>query len=97
MQCRIRPPTPPVDPKVAELASRLHVAQSSGQHDHLSDADDDELLEELEKDEFDIAGFREQRLEALKAEMAKAQNMRESDHGRLTEITDEKEVIRTSA
>lgn len=63
----------------------------------MSDADDDELLEELEKDEFDIAGFREQRLEALKAEMAKAQNMRESDHGRLTEIIDEKEVIRTSA
>lgn len=81
---------------MAALASRLHVAQNDANRDRLSD-DDDALLEELEKDDFDIGGFREQRLEALKAEMAKATNMRESDHGRLTEIVDEKEVIRTSA
>lgn len=82
---------------MAALASRLHVAQNDANRDRLSDDDDDALLEELEKDDFDIGGFREQRLEALKAEMAKATNMRESDHGRLTEIVDEKEVIRTSA
>ena len=77
----------------------MHVAETSASHDRedrLSD-DDDALFEELEKEDFDAGGFREQRLEALKAEMAKAQNMRESDHGRLTEIFDEKEVIRTSA
>ncbi|KAF8314756.1 thioredoxin-like protein [Clavulina sp. PMI_390] len=94
---RIRPPTPPVDPKIAEIASRFHGSSQKDSEDHISDDDDDALLEELEKDDFDISGFREQRLEALKAEIAKTQNMRESDHGRLSEISDEKEVIRTSA
>lgn len=58
---------------------------------------DDEILAELEKDDFDIGGLREKRLEALKAEMSKAKDMRESEHGRYTEITDEKQVVQTSA
>ena len=33
----------------------------------------------------------------FQAEMTKAKNMREADHGRLTEVTDEKQVIKTSA
>jgi hypothetical protein len=33
----------------------------------------------------------------LQIRMEKVRNMRESEHGRYTEITDEKEVIRTSA
>jgi len=41
--------------------------------------------------------MREEKLEALKAEMTKAKNMREADHGKLTEITDEKQVIKASA
>lgn len=63
----------------------------------LDDDDDEVLFDELEKDESHLAGVREERLEALKAEMVKTKNMREADHGKLTEITDEKEVIKTSA
>jgi len=87
-----------VDPSVASLAPRLHNAQSGvgDRDDRLSD-DDDALFDELEKDDLDLAGMREEKLEALKAEMTKAKNMREADHGRLTEITDEKQVIKTSA
>jgi len=91
---RIRPATPLVDPAVASVASRLHVGQN---FDGLSDDDLVALFDELEKDDFLLAGAREDKLEALKAEMVKAKNMLESDHGKLTEITDEKEVIRTSA
>ncbi|QRV72640.1 queuine tRNA-ribosyltransferase-like protein [Ceratobasidium sp. AG-Ba] len=103
----LRPPTPEIDSKVSELTSRL---QTSNVHDSstrsgkevddgLSDDDDDEdkLFEELEKDEFDMSGLREKRMEELKAQIAKVRDMRENEHGRLTEITDEKEVIKTSA
>ncbi|KAG8685453.1 hypothetical protein FRC09_014734, partial [Ceratobasidium sp. 395] len=101
----LRPPTPEVDPKVSELTSRL---QTSDTHDtstragkevdvDLSDDDDDKLFEELEKDEFDMSGLREKRLEELKAQIAQVRDMRENEHGRLTEITDEKDVIKTSA
>jgi hypothetical protein len=96
----IRPPTPPVDQTVASLASRLHVGRNTTQADQnnkLSDDDDDALFDELERDDLNFASTREERLEALKAEMVKARNMREADHGRLTEITDEKEIIKTSA
>ena len=64
------------------------------------DDDEDALFEQLEREEEDneiLGAFREQRLEALKAELTRTKDMRESDHGRLTEIMDEKEVIRTSA
>ncbi|KAG8744089.1 hypothetical protein FRC12_014876 [Ceratobasidium sp. 428] len=101
----LRPPTPEVDPKVSELTSRL---QTSSTHDtstragkevdvDLSDDDDDKLFEELEKDEFDMSGLREKRLEELKAQIAQVRDMRENEHGRLAEITDEKDVIKTSA
>ncbi|KAG8745771.1 hypothetical protein FRC10_007032 [Ceratobasidium sp. 414] len=102
----LRPPTPEIDSKVSELTSRL---QTSSVHDtstragkEVDDApsdgdDDDKLFEELEKDEFDMSGLREKRLEELKAQIAQVRDMRENEHGRLVEITDEKEVIKTSA
>ncbi|ELU45595.1 hypothetical protein AG1IA_00378 [Rhizoctonia solani AG-1 IA] len=102
----LRPPTPEVDAKVSELASRL---QSSATRDTTigsgkdiddgfsDDEDEDKLFEELEKDEFDMSGLREKRMEELKAQIAQVRDMRENEHGRLTEITDEKEVIKTSA
>ncbi|KAG9086556.1 hypothetical protein FRC06_003030 [Ceratobasidium sp. 370] len=102
----LRPPTPEIDSKVSELTSRL---QTSSVHDTATragkevddapsdDDDDDKLFEELEKDEFDMSGLREKRLEELKAQIAQVRDMRENEHGRLTEITDEKEVIKTSA
>lgn len=73
----LRPPTPEVDEKVSELASRLHTSSAydaptrSGKEvdDGLSDDDDDDkLFEELEKDEFDMSGLREKRLEELKSQ-----------------------------
>ncbi|KAF8742844.1 Homocysteine S-methyltransferase, partial [Rhizoctonia solani] len=100
----LRPPTPEVDAKVSELASRL---QSSATRDTTigsgkdiddgfsDDEDEDKLFEELEKDEFDMSGLREKRMEELKAQIAQVRDMRENEHGRLTEITDEKEVIKT--
>ena len=109
---RIRPPTPPLDPTIAALSSRLHVAKvsdASTSEKHLSTkddngiddeealSDDDALFAELERDDFDMGGMREKRLEALKAQMTKVKDLRETDHGRLTEVMDEKEVIRTSA
>ncbi|KAG8693704.1 hypothetical protein FRC08_008959 [Ceratobasidium sp. 394] len=101
----LRPPTPEIDPKVSELTSRLQTSSTHDTSTHpgkevedaLSDDDDDKLFEELEKDEFDMSGLREKRLEELKAQIAQARDMRENEHGRLTEITDEKEVIKTSA
>jgi hypothetical protein len=96
---RLRPITPPLDPNIAALTSRLHTSKESGDDgvEPSSDFDDDELFEDLEKDDYDMGGIREQRLEALKAQMTKVKDMRESDHGRLTEIMNEKEVIQTSA
>jgi hypothetical protein len=41
--------------------------------------------------------MREQGLEILRREMERAKEMRENQHGRYTEITDEKEVVRASA
>ncbi|KAG8969403.1 hypothetical protein FRC03_003094 [Tulasnella sp. 419] len=110
----LRPPTPPVDPKVAELASRLQSSKvasddtdSSNRFDRRvddeakgedGDLSDSELFAELEREsDLELAGLREKRIEELRAEMTKAKDMRERDHGRYTEIMDEKEVIKTSA
>ena len=85
---------------MAALASRLHTTEQSdgnGVVEPPSDADNDALFEELEKDDYDLGGIRERRLEALKTQLAKVKDMRETDHGRLTEIMDEKHVIQTSA
>lgn len=102
----LRPPTPEVDEKVSELASRLHTSgaydASTGSRKEVDDEpsddeDDDKLFEELEKDEFDMSGLREKRMEELKSQIAQVRDMRENEHGRVTEITDEKEVVKTSA
>ncbi|KAG8886524.1 hypothetical protein FRB97_003035 [Tulasnella sp. 331] len=115
----VRPPTPPIDPRVAELASKLHEHDtkllandyySRGGRDGEADGDaddeqdsnmsDSELFAELEKDDEDdlmLANLREQRMEALKSELARTRDLREQEHGRYTEIMDEKEVLKTSA
>ncbi|KNE71466.1 hypothetical protein AMAG_15694 [Allomyces macrogynus ATCC 38327] len=60
--------------------------------DHLDS--DDELFDDLERDDDDLAGFREQRIEQLKAELERARAMRENAHGTYAEIKDEKEVLK---
>jgi len=79
------------------LALRLHEPKSHD--DGASDSSDDNILDDLEKeieDDFDMGALREQRMEELKREMTRVKNMREQDHGRVSEITDEKEVIKAT-
>ncbi|KAG9299885.1 hypothetical protein G9A89_005414 [Geosiphon pyriformis] len=54
---------------------------------------EDEMFEDLENDDLAMANFREQRLNQLKTEMGKLQEMQQHDHGTLTEISSEKEVL----
>jgi hypothetical protein len=70
---RARPASPPVDARVQELASRLHdIPQTSEKAQAASedgDQSDSELFAELEKDD-ELAGYREKRMEQLKAELS---------------------------
>ncbi|RIB22522.1 thioredoxin-like protein [Gigaspora rosea] len=77
----------PVDERVQETLDKAT---------DLRDEDDEEkLFEELENDDdFMIANLREQRMEQLKQEMTKLQEMRQNEHGSYTEITDEKEILK---
>ncbi|KAI5480867.1 GTPase inhibitor [Pseudohyphozyma bogoriensis] len=62
--------------------------------------DVDALFEELEGNEmndFDLGGFREKRMEQLRAEVQKATMMRDSNYGKLTEMKVEKDVIAAMA
>ena len=80
-----------VDPRVAAVLDR------SNQHDNSDD--EDALIAELEEDESSLAAFREQRLQQLHGELARAKAQRNSDYGTYTEIKDEKQLmdITTSA
>ncbi|KAJ1923172.1 hypothetical protein IWQ60_006051 [Tieghemiomyces parasiticus] len=57
-----------------------------------SDLEEDALFEELENDSG-VAAYREQRLDALKQQMAELQHMRSNDHGQYTEIFEEKAAL----
>ncbi|KAF8529041.1 thioredoxin-like protein [Hysterangium stoloniferum] len=95
----LRPPTPPVNPKVASLAARLSARVSDDDTDN-SDLEDNDLFEELDReleDGLDLGGFREKRMQELKQEVSKVRDMRENDHGKYSEITNEKEVIKICA
>ncbi|KAH8118311.1 thioredoxin-like protein [Phellopilus nigrolimitatus] len=83
-----------------EATSSSYSSQIRSVPEDDSDASDDELFAQLEKeldDELDLGALREQRLEELQREMNQVKDMREQDHGRLAEITDEKEAIRITA
>lgn len=83
----IRPPTPPVDPKVSSLAARLYDSKpppanpngTDGEADdeleEESELSDSELFAELDKDDDSMAGLRERRLEALKNECVELSRM----------------------
>ncbi|KAK0530841.1 hypothetical protein OC834_003159 [Tilletia horrida] len=64
--------------------------------------DDDALFEQLDKElesgsgAFDLAGFRERRMEQLKKDLATMKEMRETNHGKYTEFSDEKELLQTT-
>ncbi|KAH9062837.1 thioredoxin-like protein [Lactarius vividus] len=85
--------------KIVHLTSQL-IASSSVSSSRLDQdtPDEDELFAELEAEiENDDGPLREQGLKELKREMERMKQMREEMHGKYTELTDEKEVIRTSA
>jgi hypothetical protein len=80
-----------VDPRVAAVLDRTQQHEDSD--------DEDALIAELEEDEGSLAAFREQRLQQLHGELARAKAQRNSDYGTYTEIKDEKQLmdITTSA
>lgn len=74
-----------LDAKVASILDR------SGPN---SDEDEDALIAALEDDDdASLVALREQRLQQLHAEVARAKAMRSSDHGTFTEIKDEKTLM----
>ncbi|KAK7060528.1 hypothetical protein VNI00_001294 [Paramarasmius palmivorus] len=88
------------NPKVASLASRL--VEPNNVHRRRRDEEDEdedaifaELEAEIEND--DNSAIREQGLAVLKQEMDRIQQMKQDHHGKYTEITDEKEVVRITA
>lgn len=57
----------------------------------------DNLDDAAEKDDFDWKGLRERRLEAIRAEVKRNEDSKDDRHGTLTELSNEKELITTSA
>ncbi|KAI4201272.1 MAG: hypothetical protein LQ348_001654 [Seirophora lacunosa] len=56
------------------------------------DSDDDNLLESLENDPA-LDSFREQRIQQLHEELARAKHLRNQEHGHYTEMNDEKALM----
>ncbi|KAG6873732.1 hypothetical protein C0995_011551 [Termitomyces sp. Mi166 len=90
------------NPKIASLASRIVESDRPDRFKRPSDDDEDdadrlfaELEEEIEND--GDAAMREQGLDVLRREMERMQQMQKNHHGEYTEITDEKEVVRSLA
>ncbi|CAG8668373.1 18132_t:CDS:2 [Cetraspora pellucida] len=80
----------PLDEQVQEALDKVTDLREGDE-----DEDEGKLFEELENDDDSvIANIREQRMEQLKQEMTKLQEMRQNDHGSYTEITDEKEILK---
>ncbi len=72
-----------LDPKVASIVDRATKDD---------DSDEDALIAALE-DDSELDAFREQRLQQLHAEYAKAQQLKASEHGTYSEIKDEKAMM----
>ncbi|CAG8457656.1 5264_t:CDS:2 [Dentiscutata heterogama] len=79
--------------KLREESIDEHVQETL---DKIKDEDDEEkLFEELENDDdFEIANLRERRMEQMKQEITKLQEMRQNEHGSYTEISEEKEILK---
>lgn len=75
----------PLDPAVEAVLDRNVRADE--------DEDEDALISALEDDDTHLNAFREQRLQQLHNELARAKTMRNSDYGKYTEIKDEKQLM----
>ncbi|TFY67793.1 hypothetical protein EVG20_g3811 [Dentipellis fragilis] len=92
--------TGPRNSKVSILSAQLTApgASSSQSRSDPDELDDEALFAELEAEiENDDGPFREHGIKELQREMERVKRMQEDQHGKYTEMTDEKEVIRTSA
>jgi thiol-disulfide isomerase/thioredoxin len=87
--------------RITSLAARLVEPNESNRSrcDLEDDKDDEAIFAELEE-EIENNGnsfMREHTLQVLKREMESVKQMKQNEHGKYTEITDEKEVVRVSA
>lgn len=77
---------------MAELDAKVAKILDNARQD--SDEDEDALIAALEDDEDpSLAALREQRLQQLHAEVARAKVMRSSEYGTYIEVKDEKAVL----
>ncbi|KAH8830452.1 thioredoxin-like protein [Flagelloscypha sp. PMI_526] len=87
--------------KAASLASRLVESNKSANTQHSSDEleDEDAIFAELEEEIENDGSYymREKGLERMRNEMGALQTKRDLGHGKLSELTDEKEIIRITA
>jgi hypothetical protein len=75
-----------VDRKVAALVDKAPPDESHS-------GDENDLFDELEKDDSALDAFREQRMQQLHEELARAKYMRSQDYGKYLEVTDEKQLM----
>ncbi|RXW24651.1 hypothetical protein EST38_g1253 [Candolleomyces aberdarensis] len=88
--------------RAATLASRLVEPNAKGsrnRRDDSEDEDEDAIFAELEEEIENDSNFsiREHALKLLKNEMERVKDLQANEHGTYGEISDEKEVIRTTA
>ncbi|KAH0562992.1 hypothetical protein GP486_002440 [Trichoglossum hirsutum] len=75
-----------VDNKVAALVDKALPDESHS-------GDENDLFDELEEDDSALDAFREQRMQQLHEELARARYMRSQDYGKYAEVTDEKQLM----
>lgn len=75
-----------VDHKVAALLDRAPLDESHSD-------DENDLFDELEKDDSALDAFREKRVQQLHEELSRAKYMRSQDYGKYLEVTDEKQLM----
>ncbi|TFY82210.1 hypothetical protein EWM64_g1804 [Hericium alpestre] len=87
--------------KITSLTAQLTAPASSkskSRSDPDDELDEEALFAELEAEiENEDGHYREQGIKQLQFEIERVQQMRQELHGKYSEITDEKQVIRTSA
>ncbi|KAI0068785.1 thioredoxin-like protein [Artomyces pyxidatus] len=86
------------NPKIAILTKELLAQTPSTSRSDPDERDEEDIFAELEAElENDDGPLRDHGLKELQREMELMKQMREDMHGKYSEITEEKEVIRTSA
>ncbi|EFP80255.2 uncharacterized protein PGTG_06211 [Puccinia graminis f. sp. tritici CRL 75-36-700-3] len=79
-----------------KIGSITEQRRNESEDDHEEVEDDEKLLAQLD-DDFELNGIRERRLEELRKEITKNQQMSEDNHGRYVEIKLEKKLIQITA